>query len=406
MHSLKTIQHWLESTTPKYFPEHQIYFRTNGTVRFFTITTRMQLVFVAIISTIFAWLAFASGSVFIKEQSIAQKDNVLKAQQLQLRQMRNRMSALSSDVEDMKGSARLLVQRMRQRNAFLEQLLTHRLPLNHQTAQPLSAEARARFQSAQAALEHAPADQKALVDNFHRFDREQLAFVVRAGRAADMRYAEIDGLLRKLHTSAEALTAQSATSAIGGPLVRVSFERGAYSALEPQFKDLFLSWTKLDLLQRAMFSIPAFIPAKNFSFTSGFGFRYDPFTGGGAMHAGVDMAGASGSPIYAAATGVVTRAGWLGGYGNLVEIDHGRGMVTRYGHLSSFTVREGQRVNQGDVIAAMGSTGRSTGTHLHFEVRVDGQAVNPMPFLEAARDVFQIQQQAIDTGAPLAGSAG
>jgi murein DD-endopeptidase MepM/ murein hydrolase activator NlpD len=147
------------------------------------------------------------------------------------------------------------------------------------------------------------------------------------------------------------------------------------------------------------------MPAKNFSFTSGFGFRYDPFHVGGAMHAGVDMAGALGSPIYAAASGVVLKAGVQGGYGNCVEIDHGRGMTTRYGHLASIDVREGQKLNQGDVLGGMGSTGRSTGTHLHFEVRVDGQAVNPMPFLEAARDVFEIQQS-VDTGAPLTEPAG
>ena len=162
-----------------------------------------------------------------------------------------------------------------------------------------------------------------------------------------------------------------------------------------------MSWTRLDLLQRAMLSIPAFIPAKNFNFTSGFGYRYDPFTGGGAMHAGVDMAGSYGSTISAAASGVVLRAGWVGGYGNMVEIDHGKGLTTRYGHLSAFTVKAGDHVTQGDTIAAMGSTGRSTGAHLHFEVRMNGEAVNPMPFLEAARDVLEIQQRSVDAGAPV-----
>jgi murein DD-endopeptidase MepM/ murein hydrolase activator NlpD len=254
-------------------------------------------------------------------------------------------------------------------------------------------------------LANPPADQQAMVAQYRAFDREQLAFADQATRAADARYVRIDSLLRKLGSSAKELTAQSPTAAMGGPLVRASFERGAYSALDPQYKDLFMSWTKLDLLQRAMLSIPAYMPAKNFSFTSGFGYRYDPFTGGGAMHAGIDMAGAYGSPIYAAASGVVLRAGWANGYGNLVEIDHGRGMITRYGHLASIDAKPGQKINQGDVIGGMGSTGRSTGTHLHFEVRVDGQAVNPMPFLEAARDVFEIQQS-VDTGAPLSEPAG
>lgn len=111
--------------------------------------------------------------------------------------------------------------------------------------------------------------------------------------------------------------------------------------------------------------------------TSGFGWRW------GRMHQGLDIAAASGTPIYAAASGVVTYAGWSGGYGNLVEIAHTDGSITRYGHNRRNLVRKGQRVNQGEQIAEMGSTGRSTGPHLHFEVHPAGQgAVNPLSHLD------------------------
>jgi len=136
------------------------------------------------------------------------------------------------------------------------------------------------------------------------------------------------------------------------------------------------------------------MPVKDYRYTSSYGVRYDPFNGNSAMHAGVDMAGAHGEPIYASANGTVLRAGRNNGYGNLVELAHGRGIDTRYGHLASITVRPGQVVRQGQLIGHMGSTGRSTGTHLHFEVRVDGRAVNPRPFLDASAYVLAAQGEA------------
>ena len=101
------------------------------------------------------------------------------------------------------------------------------------------------------------------------------------------------------------------------------------------------------------------------------------------MHSGVDIPGPLGTPVYATADGIVDRAGRAGGYGNLIEINHGRGIETRYGHLSKIMVSDHQRVHRGDVIGLMGSTGRSTGSHLHYEVRIDGHAVNPEPYLES-----------------------
>ena len=106
------------------------------------------------------------------------------------------------------------------------------------------------------------------------------------------------------------------------------------------------------------------------------------------MHAGVDFAGARGTPIYATADGVVTHAGWQSGYGRLVKIQHQFGIETRYAHQSKIRVKVGQRVSRGQRIGDMGNTGRSTGTHLHYEVRVGGKAVNPMIYIKAANDVF------------------
>jgi murein DD-endopeptidase MepM/ murein hydrolase activator NlpD len=168
------------------------------------------------------------------------------------------------------------------------------------------------------------------------------------------------------------------------------------SAGNPTFKALFNSWKKLDRLQDGVIAIPSDKPVKtNVSFTSGFGVRSDPFHAGAAMHPGIDLAGSYGTPIYATAEGTVLRAGWnSGGYGNLVEIDHGRGIVTRYGHMSAILVSAGQHITRGQQVGRMGSTGRSTGNHLHYEVRIDGRPVNPIPFMKSTDYVLAMQQRA------------
>ncbi|GAC1333320.1 MAG: M23 family metallopeptidase [Beijerinckiaceae bacterium] len=118
--------------------------------------------------------------------------------------------------------------------------------------------------------------------------------------------------------------------------------------------------------------------------SSGFGARIDPFLGRAAMHTGIDLRDDYGSPVRSTAAGQVVTAGWTGGYGNMVEIDHGNGIATRYGHLSSIAVHESQTVEPGTVLGRVGSTGRSTGPHLHYEVRIDDEAVDPARFLRAA----------------------
>ena len=144
----------------------------------------------------------------------------------------------------------------------------------------------------------------------------------------------------------------------------------------------------------ALAAIPSARPTTAPMETSSYGYRRDPFNGALAFHSGVDFPGSYGQPILAAAPGTVSYVGPRQGYGNVVEVDHGKGLMTRYAHLSGYGVRAGQGVKRGEAIARMGSTGRSTGTHLHFEVRVNGAAVNPRPFLEARQDVLEVQQLA------------
>jgi murein DD-endopeptidase MepM/ murein hydrolase activator NlpD len=176
----------------------------------------------------------------------------------------------------------------------------------------------------------------------------------------------------------------------GGPFEAVE----PLKAADPKFKQLFMSWKKLDQIERGTIAIPSTEPVKGSSFTSGYGVRSDPFRGRAAMHAGIDLAGPLGTAIYATADGYVGRSEWANGYGNLIELNHGRGIQTRYGHLTRSVVGAGQHVKRGQLIGYMGSTGRSTGSHLHYEVRIDGKAVNPVPFMQSNDYLLAVQRRA------------
>jgi len=151
---------------------------------------------------------------------------------------------------------------------------------------------------------------------------------------------------------------------------------------------------RMEQLEALLVALPSDMPTDDMQLSSGFGYRFDPFNGQRAMHSGLDFKGPHGTPIRTAAAGRVSFAGVMSGYGNVIDVDHGHGIMTRYAHLAGFTVREGQVVTPGQQIARMGSTGRSTGTHLHFEVRVNGVAVNPRRFLEANPDVLEVKADA------------
>ncbi|MCR8546952.1 DUF5930 domain-containing protein [Salipiger sp. P9] len=171
----------------------------------------------------------------------------------------------------------------------------------------------------------------------------------------------------------------------GGPLTPLTFStRGEEPSLEMERANRILGqMDKLNLYRIAAQKAPFAVPIKDaFRFTSGFGYRW------GRLHAGTDFAAPHGTPIYSTADGVVVHAGWSSGYGRLIKIKHEFGIETRYAHLSKIRVEVGQRVSRGQRIGDMGNTGRSTGTHLHYEVRVGGEPVNPMIYIKAANDVF------------------
>ncbi|MCL2715432.1 MAG: peptidoglycan DD-metalloendopeptidase family protein [Alphaproteobacteria bacterium] len=172
-------------------------------------------------------------------------------------------------------------------------------------------------------------------------------------------------------------------AAVGGPFVPVKVPPQA-DAFETHLYRISTARAEMERLTRTLAQVPYRKPViGEVEFTSGFGVRTDPFLGRPAMHTGLDFRAAFGDLVRATANGVVTSATWSGGYGRMVEINHGNGLSTRYGHLSAISVRPGETVRIGQIIGEVGSTGRSTGPHLHYETRIDGEAVDPQKFLRA-----------------------
>lgn len=196
---------------------------------------------------------------------------------------------------------------------------------------------------------------------------------------------EIRDVLADLGVDVTKFAAAQEGSATGGPFI--PYETEAPSPFDQQAQAVRTAIQEVEQLRRAVETVPLRRPFKNAAITSGFGYRRDPFLGAAAMHAGVDFRQEHGAPVRATASGTVTEASFVGGYGNMVEIDHGNGLSTRFGHLSAISVAVGDRIEIGDILGKVGSTGRSTGPHLHYETRVDGRPVDPMRFLRAGRRI-------------------
>ena len=181
------------------------------------------------------------------------------------------------------------------------------------------------------------------------------------------------------------LPASPDPTAMGGPYIAA----GSVGPFDARVQELDQALDKLDRIKQQAKALPISNPAPGRSISSTFGIRKDPLLGTPALHSGMDFRAPMGFPAKATAAGVVVKAGWNGGYGRMVEIDHGDGFSTRYAHLSQIDVREGQKVKIGDVIGNVGSSGRSTGPHLHYEVRHNGEAIDPLRFIKVGKKLSQ-----------------
>ncbi|MDE2379371.1 peptidoglycan DD-metalloendopeptidase family protein [Bradyrhizobium sp.] len=222
-----------------------------------------------------------------------------------------------------------------------------------------------------------------LQTSLDQVERRQIAALSAVEDGIESRVRRMRGVVSDLGLNLADLEAAVPRSAMGGPFVPVKLSANA-GPFEKQLYRIHVTRAEMDRLNRTLALVPYRKPViGEVEFTSGFGVRSDPFLGRPAMHTGLDFRASTGDPVRVTANGKVVNAGWSGGYGRMVEVDHGNGLSTRYGHLSEINVKVGEIVRIGQVIGAVGSTGRSTGPHLHYETRIDGDAVDPQKFLRA-----------------------
>src|SRR3954449_4644124 len=222
-----------------------------------------------------------------------------------------------------------------------------------------------------------------LQTSLDKIENRQMAALSAVEDSMESRLRRMRGVFGDLNLDLTQLEAATPRTAMGGPYVPLKLPSDA-GPFERQLYRINLTRAHVDRLNRTLALVPYRKPVVGeVEFTSGFGVRSDPFLGRPAMHTGLDFRAATGDPVRATANGKVVSSGSAGGYGRMVEIDHGNGLSTRYGHLSEINVRVGDQIRIGQVIGEVGSTGRSTGPHLHYETRIDGEAVDPQKFLRA-----------------------
>jgi murein DD-endopeptidase MepM/ murein hydrolase activator NlpD len=214
-----------------------------------------------------------------------------------------------------------------------------------------------------------------------RYEAHQVKTLNTLEESYDAKARRMRGILADLGLDLNKIAPSLLPRATGGPFVAAT---GNVSTFERQVYRVKLVRGQVERLTRTLSAVPIRKPMTGeLEWTSGFGMRQDPFVRGPAMHTGLDIRADTGEPARATAAGTVTMAGWNGGYGKMVEVDHGNGFATRYAHLSAIDVEVGQTIRIGQIVGRVGSTGRSTGPHLHYETRVDGDAVDPQRFLRA-----------------------
>lgn len=437
------------------YVERQIYIRSHGHVQFISLSPLTQTAFAAIAFVFLSWIAFASVNVVFKEQIIAAKDRrYIKMQggyEERLAQLQSAYDELNGQLviteERFLATTRQLEEKHKQLAALMSQRQTASSQLDtmrrryaatlsgqnetasegntvlmrvdgasegpdivHTTARPERAEDLEPFVIDIgegidfAGLAGSGEDDNAVVSlidtRLAQIDTAQQSLINNVEEVTDRRVRELKSIISmtKVVDPEEMLerTAGDGGEAQGGPFIDLADTDalaggGDESGFAKQLFRVSQNLKKMADLEESIARMPLASPLVSYRKTSSFGSRRDPFNGRMAFHSGEDMAAYYGAPIYAPASGKVTYAGWKGGYGRVIEIDHGNGFRTRYGHLGKISVKAGQEIAFREVLGKVGSSGRSSGPHLHYEVWFDGIVRNPSKFIEAGHYVFAKQ---------------
>ena len=372
------------------FPERHLYVRSEGELKSLVLTPKRQMAIASALLALGLWLGVATTSMAINALSLSNSDReVAKTQAKYERWIADRQARLNSAVAQINannGSIDQLANSVEKRHAALAQLM------GNFKGVPGAEVALAPSKSLKTSLGVASP-----IDRVQAVSMDQERMITRAESFAKTRADRLRLAFRLagLNPVSYADRNSSASSGLGGPLIEAKDPRALAAVLDvdedfaERIQSAANNMADMRALNQAAERLPFARPTNRTPQSSGFGVRFDPFTRRPAFHSGLDFTGGFLTPIQSTAPGIVSFTGVRSGYGNTVEIDHGSGFKTRYAHLQSISVSTGQRVAVGQRLGAMGSTGRSTGVHLHYEVWVNGRAQNPNRFVKAGDYVQQ-----------------
>lgn len=422
----------------RFFPERRVFLKSDDDTRFIRLRPTVQAFTFTVIASVLAWAIIATsilvmdsiGAGNFREQALRDQESFqqrlqhmsqerdIRAEEATLAQRRfdealQQVAVMQSDLLQSELKRRELTAALETTSAKMRTALSEKNKAK-ETLDLLSSDdpeamAKLNTQNDAANSEQLSYLSKALNDTAAERDRLERAAQDALAKAQDieleLRLAEerneqifrqieeamtvsiepLNKMFRAAGTNPDSIidAIRKGYSGYGGPMTKISSHGAAPTAEEIRALGILNDLDELNVYRIAIDKIPFANPIKSsFRYTSGYGRRW------GRMHYGTDFAAPHGTPIYASADGVVVHAGWASGYGRLIKIKHDFGYETRFGHLSKIRVKVGQKVSRGERIGDMGNTGRSTGTHLHYEIRINGNAINPMKYLKAGNDVF------------------
>jgi len=425
----------VKETVNRLFPERQVMVRTEGRLRYVRVSKAFQMSTVFTMVAVTAWVTYSTSAFVLNDRVLATKDAEIHKARLayddllgEVNNYQDKFSSLTTELVENHG----LMLRLVEQNATLQQSLKsvavklestkeeresviatrERLKGELKTVEDkMRSLASRNFQldkelnSIQSALNNvdqerrmALAEKSRLSDQVKNLEttladlhETQKTTVLSMAEHTARRIAAIEEVISRTGLDPNKLTPNN-DAGMGGPFIAASDDadtnepqdqlKASLSSLESQVE----RWHSLKSI---MNSLPLYSPLDYYYITSSYGKRKDPVNNRWAHHYGLDMGSSYRAPVYTAAAGTVIHAGWKGKYGKLVEIDHGNGVVSKYGHLSKVLVKKGEKVSHRTKVGLVGSTGRSTGAHLHYEISVNGKTKNPMKFIKAGRYVFK-----------------
>ncbi len=425
------------------FPERRLMLRSEGTIRQVTLTSTYQVGLTLVAIAFFGWVAYATAALVWMDDIIAAKDErILDA--------RDAYKSLLAEVSVYKEKVAEVTRGLRSNHAQFSRLVGSEGAEEGDVKVPLASETLAEAGTADFLAEQRRADRerltlmaqlelleqgmddlsqarllltdfdgielemrkvvlqrdlalsenqelssrvKSLEDQMLDMEQAQVMLVERFGEMAQEKISALEVDLKATGLNINALIdrkkQQVDNFGQGGPFLPIELPEIADEGFDQSLATLNDQLDRWGSLNELVLHLPLATPLSDFTLTSRFGVRRDPVNGRMSRHEGLDMAAGMGTEIHATGPGKVVYAGWRGRYGRVVEIDHGMGLVTRYAHMRSMNVTVGQTVKRMDVVGAVGNSGRSTGAHLHYEVRVNGKPRNPAVFLKAGKNVFE-----------------